>query len=481
MSTTHSSRFRRAGAALLATLALMLGLMVGLPSTARAAVVGNDYPHADAPACGAAGRYCVGGKNMSPEGFYYRADTDFVSWRLRSTNGLTEFNTAWPGRGGHWSTGPNWYNKARALGGEYAPDRVPAVGAVATTGNTRTATVAWVAEVGEGTVTVEEYVGGAYNTRTVPTSTFWYIHIADLPANEPPVVSAEGPYEGLEGSTVELGGAASDPDGDALTLTWSYAVVEADEGTSCTIEDPSSLSTTIVCNDDGRFAVTLTADDGVNEPVSDTTELTLANVAPQIDTSEVPARVLPGQPFTISFSASDPGSNDTLTCFVDLGEGAQELEAQDGLCSLEASYSTLGRHTITMTVRDDDGGEASLAHEIDVVGRLVGDGAIAYGATELPFEFDITADVDEAGVLMVSGSLSATRGSTKLVSTSIDSVSFDGTAWVITGQARVNNSRNTPFTARVVDGSPDSFDLVAGTWINNRGALTRGDITAALS
>src|SRR5204863_8209152 len=51
--------------------------------------------------------------------------------------------------------------------------------------------------------------------------------------NDPPVPNAGGPYAGNEGSTVALTGSAVDPDGDATTKSWSFAVT-ATPGTTCT-------------------------------------------------------------------------------------------------------------------------------------------------------------------------------------------------------------------------------------------------------
>ena len=60
-------------------------------------------------------------------------------------------------------------------------DDVPAPGAIAESDSE--GHVAWVATVGDGVVTVEDYNytrPGEYGTRTVPTSQYTYIHIKDL-------------------------------------------------------------------------------------------------------------------------------------------------------------------------------------------------------------------------------------------------------------------------------------------------------------
>jgi surface antigen len=119
------------------------------------------------------------GSYGDPWGFALRNCTSFVAWRLREANGLADFSNHM--NGGAYGDARNWDDNAKALG--YLVDDVPAVGAVAQTDDGRVGHVAWVAAVGDGTVTVEEYnyaVAGGYDVRTVPASDFRYLHLADL-------------------------------------------------------------------------------------------------------------------------------------------------------------------------------------------------------------------------------------------------------------------------------------------------------------
>jgi surface antigen len=114
-----------------------------------------------------------------PWGFALRNCTSFVAWRLRETNGDTDFSNHMDGS--HWGDAWHWDDNASALG--YLVDDVPAVGAIAQTDDGRIGHVAWVSAVGDGTVTVEEYnyyTPGGYDSRTVPTSDFRYLHVDDL-------------------------------------------------------------------------------------------------------------------------------------------------------------------------------------------------------------------------------------------------------------------------------------------------------------
>jgi surface antigen len=158
------------------------------------------------------------GSYGDPWGFALRNCTSFVAWRLRMTNGFDDFENHFGGV--HWGNAENWDEAARALG--YLVDDVPALGAVAQTDDGRVGHVAWVSAIGEGTVTVEEYnhsVAGGYGVRTVPTSDFRYLHLAD---------TAPSPYLG---ST-----RAGEATNDAHDGTWSTRVSDSGD---LTVHRPS--------------------------------------------------------------------------------------------------------------------------------------------------------------------------------------------------------------------------------------------------
>jgi surface antigen len=140
---------------------------------------GQGKPGKPTPRACAKHIWFYNGSYGDPWGFALRNCTSFVAWRLRMTNGLADFENHFGGV--HWGNAAHWDRAASELG--YLVDGVPAVGAVAQTDQGAKGHVAWVEAVGDGTVTVEEYnyeVPGAYDVRTVPTSTFTYLHLDDL-------------------------------------------------------------------------------------------------------------------------------------------------------------------------------------------------------------------------------------------------------------------------------------------------------------
>jgi surface antigen len=131
-------------------------------------VLGDDYPDYL--------RRAERDSIIDPWRFYNRECTSFVAWRMNSANGV-DFNNFMGG--GRFGSAYHWDDNARSLG--YTVDQIPARGAIAE--SDREGHVAWVASVGDGVVTIEDYnysAPGEYDVRTVPTSTYIYIHIKDL-------------------------------------------------------------------------------------------------------------------------------------------------------------------------------------------------------------------------------------------------------------------------------------------------------------
>jgi hypothetical protein len=191
--------------------------------------------------------------------------------------------------------------------------------------------------------------------------------------NLPPTVTASN-ASGNEGSAVAISGTATDPNGDPLTTTWTYAPNGGvDPGATCAIAAPGSLSTTITCTDDGTYVLTLTASDGLNAPVSATATLTFANVAPSVSiTSPTNGQIIQlADPVNLTAPFTDPGANDTHTCSIAWGDatvtaGTVVEAAGSGTCTGSHTYSVGGMKTIVVTVTDDDVGSSSASVTIDV-------------------------------------------------------------------------------------------------------------------
>ncbi|KAJ1718412.1 hypothetical protein LPJ53_006534, partial [Coemansia erecta] len=107
---------------------------------------------------------------------YYKCQcTSFVAWRINSRLGVKYTNMY---KGVNWGNAKTWDEAARKTG--VPVNSKPVAGCIAQTNVGVYGHVAWVTKVSGNSVTIEEYNHGGtekYSTRTVPKSTFNYIHI----------------------------------------------------------------------------------------------------------------------------------------------------------------------------------------------------------------------------------------------------------------------------------------------------------------
>ncbi|MET9225976.1 choice-of-anchor P family protein [Lentzea sp. NPDC003310] len=205
--------------------------------------------------------------------------------------------------------------------------------------------------------------------------------------NAPPVVKPGGPYAGQEGTDVALAGQVTDPDGPSLTTTWTATPQSGvDAGATCSFGNTAAQTTTVKCTDDGVWQLKLTANDGLNPPVTQATTLTLSNVAPQATITADKTLVTRGT--TVNFTApfTDVATNDKHTCTLNFDDGSPVVAgtvnqgAGSGTCTASRTFTALGAHTVLVTVTDDDGAAATAV--VKVVVHLRGE-AWALNATGL--------------------------------------------------------------------------------------------------
>ena len=157
-----------------------------------------------------------------------------------------------------------------------------------------------------------------------------------------PTANAGGPYTGVEGTTVPFSAAGStDPDGDALTYAWDFG-----DGAIGTGVAPSHGYA-----DNGVYLVRVIATDPYGAADTAATTVTVDNAPPAITTLTTPAAAFAiGSAVTVAVAFTDPGSADTHTIVVNWGDGATTT-------GLSHAYAAAGLYAVTVTVRDDDGGE----------------------------------------------------------------------------------------------------------------------------
>ncbi|GAA1823270.1 hypothetical protein GCM10009682_49470 [Luedemannella flava] len=175
------------------------------------------------------------------------------------------------------------------------------------------------------------------------------------------IVDAGPDVTGTEGSLIYLAGTSPEPD-DA-TVRWTIDPLSGvDAGTTCTFLDETSPTTYVSCTDDGTFTATLTLDNEVEAPLSDSAIVTVENAPPHL-TLRAPQpwqlfRV--NTPVTLDAPFTDASSNDTHSCRVVWDDGsAENYGATSSTCDRSHTFTRAGMFTIDVSVTDDDGGSDS--------------------------------------------------------------------------------------------------------------------------
>ncbi|MBI3397514.1 PKD domain-containing protein, partial [Candidatus Woesebacteria bacterium] len=178
--------------------------------------------------------------------------------------------------------------------------------------------------------------------------------------NNPPTVSAGGQYSVNEGGSVQVSANGNDPENGPLAYAWdldnngSFETSGQSVNFSATnLDGPSSHIITVRVTDNG--GLTSTSQTTVN----------VVNVAPTMGLINISANpVLVNTSVTASASFTDPGILDTHTAVWDWGDGTTAngtVTETNGSGSITDShiYTNSGVYTITLTVTDKDGGQAT--------------------------------------------------------------------------------------------------------------------------
>jgi hypothetical protein len=183
--------------------------------------------------------------------------------------------------------------------------------------------------------------------------------VARIAFNEPPTVSAGGPYSVNEGSSITLTASGTDPEGSALTYAWDLD----DNGSFETPGQSVSFS-----RDDGPASpvVHVQASDETGQTAVATTTVDVLNVPPTA-TFNAPSSDFAGYPFTLSLtSPHDPSTADTAAGFqyaFDCGSGYSAFGSSS---STSCPTDDTGSRTVHGTIRDKDGGVTEYTATVDV-------------------------------------------------------------------------------------------------------------------
>jgi PKD repeat protein len=173
--------------------------------------------------------------------------------------------------------------------------------------------------------------------------------------NVNPVANAGQDISIDEGQAVVFDGSATyDTQSDMTSLihTWYFGDGSISSG----------VAPTHTYNDDGSYAVTLVVEDDDGATNSDTLTVDVRNVDPVISTVG-PQTAIEGKLFALQISADDV-SGDKLSFSDD--SPMFEIDHETGMISFTPTDSDVGAHTVTVEVRDDDGGLSAVNFAIDI-------------------------------------------------------------------------------------------------------------------
>lgn len=171
--------------------------------------------------------------------------------------------------------------------------------------------------------------------------------------NRPPIANA-GPDQSVAlGATVQLdGGASADPDGDAITFTWT--IITRPAGSVATLANPNTATPSFVMDRRGEFIVRLVVNDGTANSAPDTVSVTPRNSAPIANAGpDRSGRV--GETITLSGAASSDPDGDTLSfawSFLSRPAGSTATLQNAGAVNPSFTIDLPGNYLLQLIVND---------------------------------------------------------------------------------------------------------------------------------
>lgn len=295
------------------------------------------------------------------------------------------------------------------------------------------------------------------------------------PTNAAPTASAGGPYVGVEGSSIALSAAAStDPDaGDVLTYTWDVT----GDGV---YGDATGATPSVSFDDEGTYTVSVQVTDSKGATSTAAAVVTVSNAAPVIASLELPSTpVALGTSVSLAASFSDAGVNDAHTTSIDWGDGQVGNGLVDDATSPRSvsgthSYAEPGVYTVTLTVRDEDGGSDVEIHQYVVVydptaGFVTGGGWIGYGIDACPVlcggasgrgEFGFVSRYKRGAAVPTGNTrFDFHAGTLRFTSTEYEWLVVAGKRAQFKGRGTIAGAGDYGFLVTAVDGSPDAFRI----------------------
>ncbi|NEA64781.1 family 43 glycosylhydrolase [Streptomyces sp. SID12488] len=281
------------------------------------------------------------------------------------------------------------------------------------------------------------------------------------------IVHAGADAKGQEGSAIPLTGTIS----GAGKPSWSVSPT-----TPCTFSSRTTIPTSITCQDNGTYEVTLTGGRS-----KDTLTVTVTNAPPSITSVQGPKTPVPAgknTPARVSAKFTDPGRADTHTCRIDWKDGTTPTSGKvtNGTCEASHAYLKAGIFRPTITVTDDDNASATVQLPelivFDPKAGVAGTGVIASRPGAYPADPKLTgkaafsfgafyrkgATVPTATASFDLAAPGKSKAKVRLRSTSSDWLVVTGSTAVYQGSGTVNGKDGYAFRVTATD-KPDTFRI----------------------
>jgi PKD repeat protein/subtilisin family serine protease len=199
-------------------------------------------------------------------------------------------------------------------------------------------------------VTDDDGMTSAINTTTVVVN------------NLPPSGNMFTPGLSNEGEEVPFTATVSDPSPlDTVIVEWDF---EYNGRTFSAMANGTAVNHTYL--DDGTFTVMMRLTDDDGGVANFTLQVVVRNVAPTIDFTNT-APVDEGGVVDFNSTVTDPGENDIHTFDWDFEYDGLSFTPTGTRQNVSYQYTQDGNYTVALRVRDDDGGESFITHEIQVL------------------------------------------------------------------------------------------------------------------
>ncbi len=219
---------------------------------------------------------------------------------------------------------------------------------------------AWKWDFGDGNNSTEQnpehaYAhSGAYNVTLTVTDSYKEnatITIRIEVKNVPPTANFSwSPHSPSTWESVQFTDTSSDIDGSIVNYTWDFG-----DGSSS-----KNKNTSYTYHDNGVYIVKLTVTDNNNATAEKTQKIFVENTLPTADFYWIADELVVGENINFTDNSNDEDGN-IVSWHWEFGDGKASNERHP-----VHSYEEKGKHTITLTIKDDDGGEAKVTRTIEI-------------------------------------------------------------------------------------------------------------------